>query len=389
MTHTADCSGFEGVEKRVELSFSIAPTHPRGLRSLNRKIWDEVCSRCKCTILSHESTSNFDAYILSESSLFVFADKLMIKTCGTTQPLDGVEYIVTMARSMGMNPIDMTYSRSSFMFPDDQLHPHTSIAAELAYIDQMPVGKSVGKSSILGDVSGKYWLVHRREFENPAYLTVDTPDNRTVSDMGRCVLSTCSETIMVDVIMTGLDRGVARQYYKDHEDTDDGNKLRMAKSIIDNIPGFPRITGESFDPCGYSCNGVNDDRYMTVHITPEDAFSYASVEASFSKPKEPAQDAFRLGSGKEGGAGVSMKEISEFVNAVVTYFNPRDILVTMFSKDEGVSAKNISVGKKEKFMKPPCYYTSGNLLGEDIVASSVYYSGVSSGATGTKPTGLS
>jgi S-adenosylmethionine decarboxylase len=311
----------------------------------------------------------------------------MIKTCGTTQPLDGVEYIVTMARSIGMNPTDMTYSRSSFMFPADQLHPHTSISTELAYIDQMPLGKSVGQSSILGDASGKYWLVYRREFENPAYLTVDTPDNRTVSDIGRRVLSSGSETIMVDVIMTGLGREVAGRYYRIHGETDEGNKLRMAETISDNIPGFPRIAGECFNPCGYSCNGMNDDRYMTVHITPEDAFSYASVEASFST--EPAQDAFRLGSRKEGGGKDSMKEISEFVNAVVTYFNPRDILITMLSKDEGVSANNISVGKKEKFMKPPCYYTSGNLLGEDLVASSVYYSGVSSGATGTKPTGLS
>lgn len=33
-----------------------------------------------------------------------------------------------------------------------------------------------------------------------------------------------------------------------------------------------------FEPCGYSMNGLQGDAFSTIHITPEAACSYASVE---------------------------------------------------------------------------------------------------------------
>ena len=35
-----------------------------------------------------------------------------------------------------------------------------------------------------------------------------------------------------------------------------------------------------FEPCGYSMNGCDGEGFSTIHITPEEAFSYASLELS-------------------------------------------------------------------------------------------------------------
>ncbi len=33
-----------------------------------------------------------------------------------------------------------------------------------------------------------------------------------------------------------------------------------------------------FEPCGYSMNGCDGDGFSTIHVTPEEGFSYASLE---------------------------------------------------------------------------------------------------------------
>lgn len=409
---------FEGVEKRIEVRFSDNRSLFRGLRSLSRAIWDEFCFKCRCSIIHHDSTVFYDSYILSESSLFVFDDRAMIKTCGTTVPLEGLDFLVVRARELGLTPIDMTYTRSNFLFPDLQVHPYNDVNRELDYLSEMVIGGELvpGKSSILGDMKGRYWFAHHKKFSleyTSGDITVVTPPS--ASDRYR-IYSGGSDHIMVDVIMTGIDKDTCKIYHKDPMKSDDVNAGIMGESLRMILPEFKTISGKCYDPCGYSCNAFHEDRYMTVHITPEEAFSYASVEALFPCDLEPLStienDYPALNHSISGSTVASdgdsssalIFSISNFIQNVTSFFKPRDALITILSRCETTasdfeslasqlpttfSVKSTPGKSKLIYSQSTDPISSQNMLGEDIVASSVFYSTVSSGGTGNKPPGLS
>lgn len=74
---------FEGPEKKLEVYFSAASTQS-GFRDFPEPTWDALLADASCTILHRESNEHFDAYLLSESSLFVYPRRVILKTCGTT-----------------------------------------------------------------------------------------------------------------------------------------------------------------------------------------------------------------------------------------------------------------------------------------------------------------
>jgi S-adenosylmethionine decarboxylase len=383
---------FEGVEKRIEVCFTGSENSPAdGLRSIDRSVLDQVCSLCKCEIIHHTELPGFDSYILSESSLFVFPFRMIIKTCGTTVPLNGVDFIVRQARDIGLLPLELIYSRTSFMFPGLQQYPHNSLEVELKFLESMEIDGLIvpGRSGILGDPCGKYWLVHRKVFQgNPLdgneVASVDTPEHRHSVDALVCN----GNRVTVDVIMTGLSPEIRQVFYKNKNLSEEGNEKNMSEPIESILPEFQDVQGKCFHPCGYSANGHlpyewSRDRCFTVHVTPEGDFSYASFEATFIQSTQ---------FGFNDTDALTQNNIQAFLMNVLSVFSPDSAIVTVLSSDDTVSTLNLPVklcsGKRE-YTYFPGPYTAGNLLGEDIVASSVYYSCVSSGNTGTKPTGLS
>ena len=52
----------------------------------------------KCEIISCMKNAEIDAYVLSESSLFISKRRMILKTCGTTTPLDCIERIIDLVR---------------------------------------------------------------------------------------------------------------------------------------------------------------------------------------------------------------------------------------------------------------------------------------------------
>ncbi len=118
---------FEGSEKRVEVDFRV-PEGSDGLRALSREVLDELMGLAHCCIVSSRSNACFDAYVLSESSLFVYPRKWVLKTCGTTRLLDSLPRLLEHAAAHGMAATRCKYTRASFLFPENQVRNGCSSA---------------------------------------------------------------------------------------------------------------------------------------------------------------------------------------------------------------------------------------------------------------------
>eukprot|EP01118_Nematostelium_gracile_P010116 TRINITY_DN345_c0_g1_i3.p1 TRINITY_DN345_c0_g1~~TRINITY_DN345_c0_g1_i3.p1 ORF type:complete len:346 (-),score=71.82 TRINITY_DN345_c0_g1_i3:827-1864(-) len=249
-----DCEvvGFEGPEKRLELDFKRNPDCPAGLKSLSRDQITELLDLARCSIVGSTSNEYFDSYVLSESSLFVYPTKFMIKTCGTTTLLNCIPRLLELATSIGLEIELVMYSRKNFLFPHKQMHPHISWPDEIEYLNKM----FNGTAYVLGPYTQDHWYLYLADYSDHT------------QDASR------AETTL-EIMMHNLDRNAADQFYR-RDGIQDNEKL---PGIADLIPGS--ITDEfNFTPCGYSMNGLFHNALWTIHVTPEPHCSYASFETN-------------------------------------------------------------------------------------------------------------
>eukprot|EP01083_Nonionella_stella_P171299 584886_1 len=144
-----DPYGFEGCEKRLILYFSGAGD----LRDIPKSKWIMVLNAARCAILHTMRNTQCVAHLLSESSLFLFKHKLMIKTCGTTTLLMIVPILIQECKAMQLMIDNVFYSRSNFMFPANQPQLHRSFDNEVTYLNEYFDGYGV----VLGSLNQARW----------------------------------------------------------------------------------------------------------------------------------------------------------------------------------------------------------------------------------------
>jgi len=248
-----DNPGFEGPEKRFEVCFKKNFDNLEGLRSYNKDQWQEMLNFSACTIISVKNNENFDAYVLSESSLFVWPFKLMIKTCGTTTLLKILPTLLSYAKKCDLEVEFVQYSRKNFLFPQCQIAPHNDWSLELKYLDQY----FEGNSYILGPLTGDHWYLYTADYSQPYEET--------------------SKDTTLEIMMHNLHPTAAAKFFR-QDGTGDRDRF---PGIAELIPG--QDTDEfNFTPCGYSMNGLIDETYSTIHVTPEAHCSYASFETNWN-----------------------------------------------------------------------------------------------------------
>lgn len=289
--------GFEGYEKRLEISFSepsiFSDPEGRGLRSLSRAQLDEILEPAECTIVGSLSNDIVDSYVLSESSLFVYPYKIIIKTCGTTKLLLSIPPILKLADTLSLSVSCVRYTRGSFNFPGAQPYPHRHFSEEVAVLDSY-FGKlgSGSKAYVMGssDKSQK-WHVYSASAE---------------------VRSACDPVYTLEMCMTGLDREMASVFYKTHSSS--AVKMTDTSGIRKILPDS-EICDFEFDPCGYSMNAIEGAAISTIHVTPEDGFSYASFETMGYNPKDV--------------------NLSQLIERVLSCFQPNEFSVAVHADISG------------------------------------------------------
>ncbi|XP_062232400.1 S-adenosylmethionine decarboxylase proenzyme 4 [Phragmites australis] len=266
--------GFEGFEKRLELVF-LLPTcggerARHGLRLLPVAALREALEAVQCAVVSAAGNASFDAYVLSESSLFVYPSRVILKTCGTTRLLRAVPVLLRAAGELGLGLRSCRYSRGSYLFPEAQPFPHADFDDEVRYLDgAVPSGLHFRRSSVLqpSPQSTHKWHVYSASTSSDGATGHEHVDGAT--------------HFTVEVCMTELDRTLARQFYLTPADARSSHAIGDEMTALSGLGGVnPQslVFGYAFAPCGYSMNALDGARYATVHVTPEDGHSYASYE---------------------------------------------------------------------------------------------------------------
>ncbi|GJN94123.1 hypothetical protein Rhopal_007197-T1 [Rhodotorula paludigena] len=394
---------FEGPEKLLELWFApseedvAARNLPlkggrkgkerwTGLRQVERSVWDSMLDEVQCKVLSVIEGEEVDAYLLSESSMFVWPHKLILKTCGTTTLLLGIPTLLRIAsETCGFKGVwRCFYSRKTFMFPERQRGPHKDWNAEMAFLDKLFENSS---AYTVGRMNGDHWLLYLTPPRDDVLLPHAMESSRALPpanpDTSLSTLSASLDTKpsalptprrlpspssaphrpdqTLEILMTQLSPAACRKFYHPSSSpaapapyttplyasdpsVADGDAHALGAKLSADLGLTALLDGATLDsflfaPCGFSQNAVRGDRYATVHVTPEEAYSYASFECNFDFAglvDDSAAAAAKTTSGLDTREVVSRtaESLHELVERVLAIFEPAKMSITLFVSDE-------------------------------------------------------
>lgn len=241
-------SPFEGPEKKLEI---ILNSSQPGLRSYRDGRWRWVVEASRAAILSQVSTDAVDAYLLSESSLFVWEDRILMITCGKTVLVEALPKILEIVGAD--NVAFVFYEQKNFMFPHEQ-----------------PSRFELDVQTVTRYFPGKFYKLGPA---NRDHVNVFYSSHRGEAPSGDATLQ---------ILMHDLDPHAIAPFCGAGRLTAEQVEQRTG---LDRLYPRPMVTdGFLFTPCGYSVNGVSGPDYYTVHVTPQDQASYVSFETNIFEP---------------------------------------------------------------------------------------------------------
>jgi S-adenosylmethionine decarboxylase len=246
---------FEGSEKKFELVV-------RGDVSLldwpeSRHL--ELVNAAKTQILSKIENSHVKAYLLSESSLFVWRNRMTMITCGNTTLVNAAEKAFEWLHPEQIETF--FYQRKNEYFPQLQ---RTGFFNDISRLNSR--------------IAGLAFRLGRPDEHHLFLFHSDRPYNPQNDDT------------TLEILMYGL-QGKAREIF--NTPGLDVETIRRETGVADILPGY-QIDDFAFSPVGYSLNAIREDRYFTIHVTPQDESPYVSFETNMNAPANSPEDFQKL-----------------------------------------------------------------------------------------------
>lgn len=303
LEHSKECNFYEGTEKLLEVWFTKSDnrTDQCDLRKIQRSSWESMLKFARCEILSMRRTEHLDGYVLSESSMFVYKDRIIMKTCGQTTLLNCIEPLLYLVREIaGFDEIlDVFYSRKNFMRPELQDKSHSSFDSEIEILD---AEFEVGSAYCLGKINRDCWYLYTLHPEKG----VTQPDQT------------------LELIMVDLDNDMMSIFT---QACSSSAREATQKSGIDRLFHNLHVDDFLFSPCGYSMNGfLRSGHYVTIHITPEVDFSYVSFETN-----------------------APLTSYMELITKVLRMFLPSKFMMTIFANEASAAFNHLHEYKSTPF----------------------------------------
>lgn len=141
--------------------------------------------------------------------MFVSKRRWILKTCGTTTPLQCLEPLLQMATEIaGYADIeDLFYSRKNYKRPELQVSPHSGFEEEVAFLDQF---FDDGNAYCLGSINRDCWYLYT--------LSRGGGDKKIINKNNNCLIESLQlpdPDQTIEILMTELDPKVMSIFTKD------------------------------------------------------------------------------------------------------------------------------------------------------------------------------
>jgi len=230
---------YEGTEKRL-----LICTKDLNLLEFEETFWHQLVNSAGAEILSSIQNATTKAYLLSESSLFVWHDKLLLITCGNTKLVNAALFI---QKKLGTQQI------TTLMFQRHQaLKPHLQVSNFQQ--DTLLLKKTFNGQQ-------QHW---RENYQGDLFIFGEIRKN----------------TIPTKHIY--MLHGLRGDFANDLQKSTPSKAYILETLQLGHFFNNLTIDHFSFSPIGYSLNALCDEHYLSIHLTPEQQSTYLSIETSFS-----------------------------------------------------------------------------------------------------------